>query len=69
MRPRKKRILVDDEPDIGVTLKIVLEKYEFAVGTFCDPAIALENFKPDLYDLSIIDIKMPQISGFECTPK
>jgi DNA-binding response OmpR family regulator len=58
---RKKRILVvDDEPDIGETLKIVLEKYEFAVD-----AIALNNFKPDFYDLLIIDIKMPQMSGFE----
>jgi two-component system, OmpR family, response regulator ChvI len=70
MSPRKKRILVvDDEPDIGVTLKIVLEKYEFAVDTFSDPAIALKNFKPDLYDLLIIDIKMAQISGFELYTK
>jgi DNA-binding response OmpR family regulator len=63
---RKKRILVvDDEPDIGETLKIVLEKYEFAIDAFSDPAIALNNFKPDFYDLLIIDIKMPQMSGFE----
>jgi two-component system, OmpR family, response regulator ChvI len=66
MSLRKKRILVvDDEPDIGLTLKVVLEKYEFVVDTFSDPAIALKNFKPDLYDLLVIDIKMPQISGFE----
>ena len=63
---RKKRILVvDDESDIGVTLKVILEKYEFVVDTFSDSVIALNNFKPNFYDLLIIDIKMPQISGFE----
>jgi DNA-binding response OmpR family regulator len=27
--------------------------------------LALENFKPDLYDLLILDIKMPKMNGFE----
>jgi DNA-binding response OmpR family regulator len=34
----KKRILVvDDEPDIGLTLKIILERYGFTVDSFADP--------------------------------
>lgn len=62
----KKRILVvDDEPDIGLTLKIILERYGFTVDSFADPETALRNFKPRLYDLIILDIKMPEISGFE----
>jgi two-component system response regulator ChvI len=62
----KKRVLVvDDEPDIGLTLKIILERYGFTVDSFAVPKIALENFKPGLYDLIILDIKMPEISGFE----
>lgn len=62
----KKRVLVvDDEPDIGLTLKIILERYSFIVDSFADPKIALENFKPGLYVLIILDIKMPEISGFE----
>ena len=62
----KKRVLVvDDEPDIGLTLKIILERYGFIVDSFADPNIALKNFKPGLYDLIILDIKMPEISGFE----
>jgi two-component system response regulator ChvI len=62
----KKRILVvDDEPDIGLTLKIILERYGFTVDSFAVPKTALENFKPGLYDLIILDIKMPKISGFE----
>jgi CheY-like chemotaxis protein len=27
--------------------------------------VALEKFKPNLYDLTILDIKMPKINGFE----
>jgi CheY-like chemotaxis protein len=30
-----------------------------------DPSTALKNFRPSLYDLIILDIKMPKISGFE----
>jgi two-component system response regulator ChvI len=66
----KKRILVvDDEPDIGLTLKIILERYGFTVDSFADPETALKNFKPGLYDLIILDIKMPEISGFELYSK
>src|SRR6476660_5555087 len=62
----KKRVLVvDDEPDICLTLKIILERYGFTVDSFADPKIALKNFKPGLYDLIILDIKMPEISGFD----
>ena len=62
----KKRILiVDDEKDIGRTLQLILEKYGFDVDCFTDPALALEKFQPNLYDLTILDIKMPKINGFE----
>ena len=27
--------------------------------------MALEQFKPSLYDLTILDIRMPEINGFE----
>gem|GEM_PF-4763088 len=30
-----------------------------------DPALALEQFKPNLYDLRILDINLPKINGFE----
>jgi DNA-binding response OmpR family regulator len=66
VREIKKRILiVDDEPDVGLALKIVLEKYGFVADCFVDPSTALKNFRPSLYDLIILDIKMPKISGFE----
>jgi DNA-binding response OmpR family regulator len=62
----KKRILiVDDERDVGDSIKIVLNDYGFDVDSFTDAIEALETFKPDFYDLVILDIKMPEINGFE----
>jgi CheY-like chemotaxis protein len=62
----KKRIcFVDDEPDIILLCKIVLEEGGFEVYTFTDSLVALTNFKPGFYDLIILDIKMPNMDGFE----
>jgi CheY-like chemotaxis protein len=58
-------LIVDDEKDVGTTLKMILENYGFDIDSFTDPAVALEQFKPSLYDLTILDIKMPNPNGFE----
>ena len=57
--------IIDDEPDITAVLKLGLEQNEFSVETFNDPRLALSSFKPDYYDLVIIDIRMPFINGFD----
>ena len=56
---------LDDEADITFTLKLVLEQSGFLVDVFNDPKIALISFKPDYYDLILLDVKMPQMNGFE----
>ena len=58
-------LIVDDEKDVGRTLKMILENYGFDIDSFTDPAVALEQFKPSLYDLTILDIKMPDHNGFQ----
>ena len=66
--PMKKRILIiDDEPDVALTLKVVLEDNGFEVDSFTDSLLALKHFKEAgyIYDLLILDIKMPQMNGFE----
>jgi DNA-binding response OmpR family regulator len=67
MNEEKRRILVvDDEPDMTLLFKMALESDgSFTVFTFNDPVIALSNFKAGLYDLIILDIKMPKMDGFD----
>jgi DNA-binding response OmpR family regulator len=61
----KRILIVDDEPDVNLALRIVLEDNNFIVDSFNDPLLALENFKANLYDVLILDIKMPKKDGFE----
>jgi DNA-binding response OmpR family regulator len=62
---QKKILAVDDEPDITRLCSLALEYYGFKVDTFNDSEKALSSFKPDYYDLVILDIKMPKMDGFE----
>lgn len=62
---KNKILIVDDEPDINLTLKMTLEEHGFEVDTFSDPLLALDNFRMGVYDLIILDIKMPKMNGFE----
>jgi DNA-binding response OmpR family regulator len=65
----KKILFVDDEPDIIYSIKRVLEANGFVVDSYTDPVLALSNFKPSLYDLLILDIKMPKINGLDLYQK
>jgi len=62
-------LLVDDEPDVIFTFKKGLEAHGFVVDAFKDPVLALSNFKPGTYDLLLLDVKMPQMNGFELYEK
>ena len=58
-------LMVDDERDITMVFKGALERAGFKVDVFNDPLAALSHFKPDYYDLALLDIRMPGMSGFE----
>ncbi len=63
---KKKILIIDDEVDIAFTFKTGLEDTGlFIVDTFNDPQDVLFNFKPNMYDLLLIDIRMPKRSGYE----
>jgi DNA-binding response OmpR family regulator len=62
---RKRIMVVDDEHDLTLFYRMTLEYYGFEVETFNEPTRALSSFKPDYYDLIILDIKMPNMNGFE----
>ena len=57
-------LVVDDEPDINMLLMLILEDSGYKVDVYADPILALSNFKPNHYDLVILDIIMPTMNGF-----
>ena len=66
----RKILLVDDEPDVAVTIEAVLEESGFfQVDQFHDTAAALSIFRPGVYHLALLDIKMPKMDGFELCRK
>jgi DNA-binding response OmpR family regulator len=58
-------MIVDDEQDITTIFKMGLENNQFIVTTFNDPVEAFSEFRPGLYDLLILDIRMPGMNGFQ----
>jgi CheY-like chemotaxis protein len=68
-KKKKKILFVDNEPDMTAMLKMALENAGFSVDVFNDPLLALENFKPNLYDLVILDVLMPKMDGLELYDK
>ncbi|HYO06345.1 MAG TPA: response regulator [Phototrophicaceae bacterium] len=57
--------MVDDDIDINIALKKVLEDNGYIVDAFGNPLNALKGFKKNTYNLIILDIKMTHMSGFE----
>jgi two-component system catabolic regulation response regulator CreB/two-component system response regulator ChvI len=58
----KRILIVDDDADTTVTFKIGIEdsnndgRKRIEVHTVIDPLVALSEFKPDFYDLLLVDI-------------
>jgi CheY-like chemotaxis protein len=63
----KSILALDDDFDIIVIIKSVLQKKGFVVFAFTDPYLALEHFKINAndYGLVISDVRMPGMNGFE----
>lgn len=60
-----KILLVEDDPDFGFMLKQYLELSTFAIDWIAHPNDLTENFQQLAdYDLVILDVMLPQISGF-----
>ncbi|HET9356603.1 MAG TPA: response regulator [Nitrososphaeraceae archaeon] len=66
----KRIMLVEDEDDIILLFKMILESdVGLKVDSFTDPFSALNNFRPGLHDLILIDIALPKMNGFELYKK
>ena len=57
-------LLVDDEPDILFIFKRGLQVNGFVVDAYESPQEAIKSFKPSVYDLAILDVRMPDIIDF-----
>jgi CheY-like chemotaxis protein len=69
-KKKNKILIVDDDPEITKTFTMVLEDSGlYEVDSYNDPLIALQNFETNFYDLLLLDIRMPNMNGFELYDK
>lgn len=62
---KKKVLVVDDDPKIVELVKAYLEKEGFQVLTALDGETALRTAREGKPDLVVLDVMLPQVSGFE----
>jgi DNA-binding response OmpR family regulator len=60
-------LLVDDDPDVTTVFSLGLQDEGFDVYSYNDPLEALSQFRPNFYDLLLMDINIPQMNGIELT--
>ena len=65
----KKILIVDDEPNIVMSLEYTFKRQNFEVFIARDGMEALEILKNQLPDVIILDIMMPLVDGFETLQK
>jgi two-component system, OmpR family, response regulator ChvI len=65
----KKILIVDDDPDVVSTFKMILEMNGYEVDGYTNPLSALSNFRPNEFGLLLLDIRMPAMNGFELFKK
>lgn len=65
----KKILVVDDEPDIQKSVKMLVETMGFEAKTTDDGNEAIKMLKNDSFDLVVLDMLMPKISGINTLKK
>jgi two-component system copper resistance phosphate regulon response regulator CusR len=58
-------LVVDDEKDHLKLFTLVLENGGYSVDAYTDPITALLKFRPNYYDLALLDYLMPHLNGLE----
>jgi DNA-binding NtrC family response regulator len=59
----KNILIVDDDDDLTNLYETFLKYDGYEVDAFTDPVDALYSFKKDVYDLALLDLKMPKMNG------
>ena len=58
-------LIVDDDPDMTSIFSLGLQDEGFEVYEYNNPLDVLSEFRPNFYDLLLVDINMPKINGVE----
>ena len=61
----KKILIVDDEPNIVISLEYLMKKEGFVVAVANDGEAALQKVASFAPDLVLLDVMMPKKSGYE----
>jgi len=69
MKEEKKILIVDDEPNIVMTLEFAFKKKNFEVFIARDGTEAIEITKREKPSVILLDIMMPQMDGYETLQK
>ena len=64
-----KILIVDDDKDISELMKLVLEKEKIEVSIINNPKLVIDDPNLKKYNLILLDIMMPEISGTELCAK
>ena len=56
-------MIIDDDHDITKLFRLFLEHDGYKVDAFLDPIDALYYFRRNVYDLVLLDLKMPKMNG------
>ncbi len=64
-RDRPRILVVDDEPDTLGLIQLTLQTAGFEVDTAANGTQAIDRATQDHYDLIVLDVMMPDLSGFE----
>jgi DNA-binding NtrC family response regulator len=63
--PKPRLLIVDDEERFRVTLAKILREKELDVDTVGSGGESLEEIRKKLYDVIILDVKMPGMNGID----
>ena len=58
-------LLVEDDGDNLKLFTLILENDGFDVDAYIDPDNAWSEFRPNYYDMLIVDYRMPLLNGLE----